>query len=103
MAEFIRTRFYELDDEADIMAAFEEFAKEHETAEIEEFAYDHGIDVSVVQHNVVDYAFNGKISDESIRESLSDYHFGLLKTTKLTSEIKTFVSETYAKYRAEGE
>ena len=103
MADFIRTRFYDLDEDADIMAAFEDFARERELAEIEEFACDHGIDSSVVHHNVVDYTFNGKISDESIRESLSDYHFGLLKTTKLTGEIKTFVSETYAKYRAEGE
>ena len=103
MVAFIRTRFYELSDDADIMAAFEEFAKEHEMAEMEEFAYEHGIDYDVVHKNVVDYVFNGKISDETIRESLSDYHFGLLKTTKLTGEIKTFVSETYAKYRAEGE
>ena len=103
MADFIRTRFYDLDEDADIMAAFEDFARERELAEIEEFACDHGIDSSVVHHNVVDYTFNGKISDESIRESLSEYHFGLLKTTKLTGEIKTFVSETYAKYRAEGE
>lgn len=102
MAEFIRTRFYDLDDDADIMAAFEDFTKERELAEIEEFAYDHGIDSSVVHHNVVDYTFNGTISDESIRSSLSEYHFGLLKTTKLTSEIKTFVCETYAKYKAEG-
>lgn len=103
MAEFIRTRFYDLDDDADIMAAFEDFTKERELAEIEEFAYDHGIDSSVVHHNVVDYTFNGTISDESIRSSLSEYHFGLLKTTKLTSEIKTFVCETYAKYKAEGD
>ena len=103
MAEFIRTRFYDLDDDADIMAAFEDFTKDRELAEIEEFAYDHGIDSAVVHHNVVDYTFNGSISDESIRSSLSEYHFGLLKTTKLTSEIKTFVCETYAKYKAEGD
>ena len=76
---------------------------EEEKAEMEEFAFEHGIDYDVVHKNVVDYVFNGKISDETIRESLSDYHLGLLKTTKLTGEIKTFVSDTYAKYRAEGE
>ena len=103
MVEFIRTRFYDLPDDADIMAAFEEFAREHEKAEMESFAYEHGIDFSVVHKNVVDYVFNGKISDETIRESLSDYHLGLLKTTKLTGEIKTFVTDTYEKYRAEGD
>ena len=103
MVEFIRTRFYDLPDDADIMAAFEEFAREHEKAEMESFAYEHGIDFSVVHKNVVDYVFNGRISDETIRESLSDYHLGLLKTTKLTGEIKTFVTDTYEKYRAEGD
>ena len=103
MVEFIRTRFYDLPDDADIMAAFEEFAREHEKAEMESFAYEHGIDFSVVHKNVVDYVFNGKISDETIRESLSDYHLGLLKTTKLTGEIRTFVTDTYEKYRAEGD
>ena len=103
MVEFIRTRFYDLAEDADIMEAFEEFAQEHEKAEMEEFAYDHGIDYEVVHKNVVDYMFNGKISDETIRESLADYHLGLLKTTKLTGELKTFVTDTYAKYRAEGE
>ena len=103
MVEFIRTRFYDLPDDADIMAAFEEFAREHEKAEMESFAYEHGIDFSVVHKNVVDYVFNGRISDETIRESLSDYHLGLLKTTKLTGEIRTFVTDTYEKYRAEGD
>ena len=103
MVEFIRTRFYDLAEDADIMAAFEEFAQEHEKAEIEEFAYSHGIDYDVVHKNVVDYVFTGKLTDETIRESLADYHLGLLKTTRLTGEIKTFVTDTCAKYSAEGE
>ena len=103
MAEFIRTRFYDLSDDADIMAAFEEFAQEHEKAEIEEFAYNHGIEFATVNDIMVDYIFNGSISDESIRKRLMDYHLGLLKITKLTKEIKDFVSQTYMKYKAEGE
>ena len=103
MAEFVRTRFYELDPDADIMAAFEEFAKEHEKAEIEEFAYSHDIDYAVVNDIMVEYIFNGSISDEAIRKRLMDYHFGLLKITKLTKDIRTFISQTYLKYKAEGE
>ena len=49
------------------------------------------------------YIFSGSISDEKIRKNLMNYHFGLLKITKLTSEIKQFVVSTYNKYRAEGE
>ena len=103
MREFIMTRFYELSDDADIMAAFDEFAQEREKAELEEFAYSHGIEYSTVNDIMTDYIFNGSISDESIRQSLSDYHLGLLKITKLTKDIRDFVSDTYMKYKAEGE
>jgi len=44
MAEFIRTRFYDLPETADVQAAFEEFEKERQQAEIEEFAYENGVD-----------------------------------------------------------
>ena len=103
MAEFIRTRFYELSEDADIMAAFEEFAQEHERAELEAFAYDHGIDYMTVKDILVEYIFNGSITDESIRKHLMPYHLGLLKITKLTKEMKDFISQTHMKYKAEGE
>ena len=103
MAEFIRTRFYDLAEDADIMAEFEEFMKDHEKAEMEEFAYSHGIDYVTINDIMVEYIFNGSISDESIRRRVAIYHLGLLKLTKLTREIKDFVSQTYMKYKAEGE
>ena len=103
MTEFVRTRFYDLPENADIMAAFEEFAQEYEKAEIEEFAYNHGIDFVTINEILVEYIFNGGISDESIRKRLMEYHLGLLKITKLTKEIKDFIGQTYMKYKAEGE
>ena len=103
MAEFVRTRFYDLSENADIMAEFEEFMKDHEKAEMEEFAYSHGIDFVTVNDIMVEFIFNGGISDESIRKRLMAYHLGLLKITKLTKEIKDFVGQTYMKYKAEGE
>lgn len=103
MAEFVRTKFYDLSEDADIMAAFEEFAQEHEKAEMEEFAYRNGIDYMTVNDIKVEYVFTGSISDESIRKRLMEHHFGLLKVTKLTKEIKDFVGQNYMKYRAEGE
>ena len=103
MAEFVRTRFYDLSEDADIMAEFEEFMKDHEKAEMEEFAYSHGIDFVTVNDIMVEYIFNGSISDESIRKRLMAYHLGLLKITKLTKEIKDFVGQTYMEYKAEGE
>lgn len=52
---------------------------------------------------MAEYSFNGSISDEDIRKRLTDYKYGLLKTTKLTRIIKNFVERTYGKYKAEGE
>ena len=103
MKAFIKTSFYDLSEDADIQQAFEEFEKEAEKAEIEEFATEHGVDVSVIDDIMTAYIFSGSISDEKIRKNLMNYHFGLLKITKLTSEIKQFVVSTYNKYRAEGE
>ena len=50
-----------------------------------------------------DYSFSGSISEEKIRQRLSDYSFGLLKITTLTDEITDFIKSTYEKYRTEGE
>ena len=103
MIEFIKTRFYELPEDADLNAAFEEFAREHEQAEMEEFAMEHGIQYGTLREIMTEYVFSGDISDEAIRQHFRDYHFGLLKITKLTEETRAFASETYRKYRAEGD
>ena len=103
MAEFVRTRFYDLSKDADIMAEFEEFMREHQRAEMEEFAYSHNIDFMTVNGILVEYIFNGSISDEAIRKRLKEYHLGLLTITKLTKEIKDFIGQTYMKYKAEEE
>ena len=103
MTAFIRTRFYDLSEDADIMVEFEEFTRDHERAELESFAYDHDIDYDVLNNIMTDYIFNGGISDEAIRKHLLPYHLGLLKITKLTNEIKQCISQTYMKYKAEGE
>lgn len=103
MTEFIRTRFYDLSDDADIQAAYEEFEKEHQKAEMEKFAFENGVDYEIVSDLMTDFIFNGKITEESIRKRLEAYHFGLLKTTKLTEEIQEFIKQTYIKFKAEGE
>lgn len=103
MEEFIRTRFYDLPDDADVQAAYEEFEKEKEIAEIEEFAYANGVDFSIMNDIMTEYIFNGQISEEAIRKRLEAYHLGLLKTTVLTGKIQGFVKQTYIKFKAEGE
>ncbi|WP_026510562.1 type I restriction endonuclease subunit R [Butyrivibrio sp. LC3010] len=103
MVAFIKTRFYDLPEDADIQSAFEEFEKECQQAELEEFAFSNGIDYSVVNEILTEYMFSGTITDEGIRKRLTDYHFGLLKLTKMTSDIKQFIEQTYKKFKAEGE
>lgn len=102
MCDFVRTRFYDLDEDTDIMAAFEEFSREREKAEIEEFAYANGIAYDVVNDIMTEYIFNGSITEEEIRKRLAPYKLGLLKITKMTENVKTFISQTYLKYKAEG-
>ena len=102
MIEFIRTRFYDLPDDADIEEAFEEFEKEKQTAELEEFAFENGISYEDINGLMSEYAFNGSLTDEAIRKCLAEYHLGLLKLTALTEEIRKFIIDTYNKYKAEG-
>ena len=84
-------------------SVFEEFEKEQLQADIETFSYNNGIDTDIVIDIFTDYSFSGGVSDEAIRRRLMAYHFGLLKITKLTNDIRGFVVNTYNKYRAEGE
>ena len=103
MEEFIRTRFYDLSEDADIQAAFEEFETERQKAEIEEFAYENGVEYQMVNDILVEYMFNGRISEETIRKRLEAYKLGILKITVLTEKIQDFIERTHTKYKAEGE
>jgi len=103
MRQFILTKFYDLPEDADVMEAFTQFSKEQMTADMEEFAFDNKIDYMIVSELFTEYVFHGTISDDDIRKRLTVYKLGLLKMTKLTKSVKTFVTETYNKYKAEGE
>lgn len=76
MKNFIKTRFYSLPDDADIVQAFQEYEKESERAELEEFAVINNIDYEVLNEIMSDYIFTRNISDEKIRQRLTQYHFG---------------------------
>ena len=103
MKEFILTKFYDLPEDADVMEAFTQFEKEQMQADMETFAYEQQIDYNVISDLFSAYVFSGSISDDEIRTKLVGYKLGLLKMTKLTKAIKTFVHDTYQKYKAEGE
>ncbi len=103
MRQFILTRFYDLPEDADVMEAFTQFEKEQMKADMEEFAFAHKLDYRIVSELFTEYVFHGAISDDDIRKRLTAYKLGLLKMTKLTKSVKTFVTDTYNKYKAEGE
>ena len=84
------------------MEAFTQFEKEQMQADMEAFAFDNKIDYIIVSELFTEYVFHGTISDDDIKR-LTAYKLGLLKMTKLTKSVKTFVTETYNKYKAEGE
>ena len=79
------------------------YTAEEYQAEMEEFAQEHGIQYDTLREIMTEYVFSGNISDEAIRQHFRDYHFGLLKITKLTEETRAFAFETYKKYKAEGD
>ncbi len=101
--EFVRTRFYDLSDKVDIQSEYEEFEKEKQTTELQEFASENGIDYLTVKDLLAEYIFNGSMSEESIRKRLEAYHLGILRTTALTSKIQDFVTTSYIKFKAEGQ
>ena len=103
MEQFIRTRFYDLPEDADVMEAFVQFEKECLQAELETFALENQIEVSLMTDLFSSYAFGGSISEDAIRKKLAVYKLGLLKMTRLTKIIKQFIEYTYKKYKAEGE
>ena len=103
MKLFIMTKFYDLPEDADVMEAFIQFEREQMQADIEGFTFENNIDYTSVSELFSSYVFHGSISDDEIRKKLTPYKLGLLKMTKLTKSIRTFIEETYRKYKAEGE
>ena len=103
MREFIETVFYNLDENADIQKAYEDFEARKLDEEIVAYSMEADLQPNVVRELFSDYSFSGSISEERIRARLADYHFGLLKMTRLTGEVKDFIQNTYNKFKAEGE
>ena len=103
MEAFIRTRFYDLPEDADVQQAYEQFECESLKAEIETFAHEHGLEAKDVQDIFSEYTFDGNFSEEAVRKKLTAYHLRLLEITSMMNVIKGFVIDTYNRYRAEGE
>ena len=101
MEAFIRTRFYDLPEDADVQEAYEQFERESLEDEIETFARENSLETKDVQKIFFEYTFDGNFSEEAVRQKLTAYHMGLVEITIKTHVIKRFVIDTYNRYRAE--
>ena len=104
MKAFIQSRFFELDPEADIIEAYNEFEKEALVADIEEFATENRLNNEFVSTILHQYFMNAKtVTKESLRQELVNQGVtGLLKITSLINKILTFLADSYNKFTAEG-
>ena len=105
MKSFIQSRFFELDPEADIIEAYNEFEKEALIADIEKFAAEcelNGPFVSRILH--IYFANTRTVTKEFLRQELLHQGVkGLKKITNLIDEIFIFLNNSYNKFTAEGE
>ena len=105
MKSFIQSRFFELDPEADIMEAYNEYEKEVLQADIETFAAENRLSNDFVSTNLHQYFMDAKgTTKEVLRQALvSEGITGLLKITSLINKILAFFAECYNKFTADGE
>lgn len=105
MKTFIQSRFFELNAEADIIEAYNEFEKEVLVADIQEFSTENGLNNEFVSTILHQYFMNAKtVTKESLRRELVNQGVtGLLKITLLINKILIFLADSYNKFTAEGE
>ena len=103
MKSFITTRFFDLDPDEDIEAAFEQYERERLESSIKNFAEDHGISAELVSDLLNKYFTDeNSISREMIRNQIKELNLGLLKTTKIINDLQIFIEDMFDKFTAEG-
>ncbi len=104
MKTFITERFFDLDPDADIIEAYNEYEKEMLQADIESFATENKLDVDFVSTILHKYFVDPKaVTKEYLRVELSKQGVkGLLKLTTFITELQEFMENSYNKFTAEG-
>jgi type I restriction enzyme R subunit len=103
MKSFITERFFDLDPNEDIIVAYEEYEREQLQAAVERFATVNCIDATVVAEILNQYFCDPKqVTKENIRQKVLYLQLGLLKTTRLISDILFFIRDMYDKFTTEG-
>lgn len=105
MKKFVSERFFEIDPDADIVEAYNEYEKERMQAEIEEFATENDLEAGFVSSIVHQYFIDSMaVTKESLRQDLTGAGVkGLLKITSTIGKILTFLRDSKNKFTVEGE
>lgn len=105
MKAFVTERFFELDPDADIIEAYNEYEREALQAGIESFATENGLSGEFVSRILHQYFMDTKaVTKEFLRQELSAAGVkGLLKITALIGRVQEFLADSYNRFTAEGE
>lgn len=105
MKAFVTERFFELDPDADIIEAYNEYEREVMQADIESFATENSLTADFVSRILHQYFMDTKaVTKEILRRELSSAGVkGLLKITALINKVLDFLTDSYNKFTAEGE
>lgn len=105
MKAFVTERFFELDPDADIIEAYNEYEREVLQADIEAFAAENTLTPEFVSRILHQYFMDTKaVTKETLRQELTSVGVkGLLKITALINKMFTFFTDSYNKFTAEGE
>lgn len=105
MKAFVTERFFELDPDADIVEAYNEYEREVLQADIESFATENTLEAEFVSRILHKYFMDTKaVTKESLRQELVGVGVkGLLKITALIGKMLDFLIDSYNKFTAEGD
>ena len=105
MKAFISERFFELDPDADIIEAYNEYEREALQADIELFAQENELPDLFISKIVHEYFIDSKsVTKEYLRIELTSQNVkGLLRITAYIEKIQQFLLDSYNKFTAEGD
>ena len=103
MKSFVKERFFELEPDADIFEAYNEYEKEMLQKSIEDFSSQKGLSKEMISEMTLKYFSDTRaISKEMLRKELVEAGIkGLIKQTGLISDILTFLTNCYNTFTAE--
>ena len=102
MSAFVKTRFFDLDPDADIIQEYHQFEKEELALDMERISSSLNIEPSRLADLFYSYTFSNQLTDEEVRLQIEHLNYGLLRTTQMIKSIKESIDDLYHKYAAEG-